>query len=44
MHANVTVNHRCETIGELVREVVAYLMKHNRRVLKYRLSESREAI
>jgi transposase len=30
MHANVTVNHRCETIEELVTEVVDYLMSHNR--------------
>lgn len=31
-HANVTVNHRCETIGELMNEVVHYLKSHNRRV------------
>ncbi len=31
MHANVTVNHRCETIEELIAEVVYYLMSHNRR-------------
>ena len=30
-HANVTVNHRCETIEELMDEVVHYLMSHNRR-------------
>jgi len=32
MHANVTVNHRCETIDELMREVVWWLMSHNRRL------------
>lgn len=31
MHANVTVNHRCSTIEELMREVSYYLMSHNRR-------------
>jgi transposase len=31
MHANVTVNHRCRSIEELMREVVRYLMSHNRR-------------
>ncbi len=31
MHANVTVNHRCETIEELMSEAVYYLMSHNRR-------------
>ena len=30
MHTNVTVNHRCETIEELMAEVVYYLMSHNR--------------
>jgi transposase len=30
MHANVTVNHRCETMEELMVEVVYYLMSHNR--------------
>ena len=30
MHANVTVNHRCETIEELMAQVVHYLMSHNR--------------
>ena len=30
MHANVTVNHRCETIEQLMTEVVHYLMSHNR--------------
>jgi transposase len=31
MHANVTVNHRCETIEELMAEAVYYLMSHNRK-------------
>jgi transposase len=44
VHANCTVNHRCETIEELVREVVHYLMKHNRRALKSGVSELRPAI
>ncbi len=30
-HANVTVNHRCETIEELMNEVVHYIKSHNRR-------------
>jgi transposase len=30
-HANVTVNHRCETIEALMNEVVHYLKSHNRR-------------
>lgn len=32
VHANVTRNHQCRSIGELMREVVYYLMKHNRTV------------
>jgi transposase len=44
MHANVTTNHRCETIEELIDEVVHYLMTHNRRVLKSDVSELRPAI
>ena len=44
MHANCTVNHRCETIEELIGEVVHYLMSHNRRVLNVDLSELRPAI
>lgn len=32
MHANVTVNHRCKTIEELMTEAVYYLMGHNRRM------------
>lgn len=31
MHANVTVNHRCSTIDELIHEVIAWLIRHNRR-------------
>lgn len=30
VHANVTRNHQCRSIDELMREVVYYLMKHNR--------------
>jgi hypothetical protein len=30
VHANVTVNHTCATIEQLVDEVVYYLMSHNR--------------
>ena len=44
MHANVTTNHRCETIEELIGEVIHYLMTHNRRVLKSGVSELRPAI
>ena len=43
MHANVTVNHRCQTIEELMREAVYYLRSHNRRV-QLRVRESRTAI
>lgn len=43
MHANVTVNHRCETIEELMAEAVHYLMSHNRRV-KLGVRELRTAI
>jgi transposase len=43
MHANVTVNHRCQTIEELMREAVYYLMSHNRRA-QMRVRESRTAI
>jgi transposase len=43
MHANVTVNHRCQTIEQLMREVVYYLMSHNRRA-KLDVRESRTAI
>ena len=44
MHANVTVNHRCETIEELIAGAVHYLMTHNRRALKSGVSELRPAI
>jgi transposase len=44
MHANCTVNHRCETIEELIGEVVHYLMSHNRRVLNVDLTGLRPAI
>lgn len=44
VHANVTTNHRCETIEELIDEVVYYLIKHNRGVLKSGVSELRPAI
>lgn len=43
MHANVTVNHRCRTIEELMREVVYYLMSHNRRT-QIEVRKSRTAI
>ncbi len=43
MHANVTVNHQCETIERLMTEAVCYLMSHNRRE-RLRVRESRTAI
>lgn len=43
MHANVTVNHRCATIEELIAEVVYYLMSHNRRA-RMRVRKLRPAI
>jgi len=43
MHANVTVNHRCSTIKQLVGEVVYYLMKHNHEA-RMRVRELRTAI
>jgi transposase len=43
MHANVTVNHRCETIERLIAEAVYYLMSHNRKV-QLRVRELRTAI
>lgn len=43
MHANVTVNHRCQTIEELMREAIYYLMSHNRRA-QLRVRKSRAAI
>ena len=44
MHANVTVNHRCDTIEELIDEAVHYLMTHNRRTRKASVSQLRPAI
>lgn len=43
MHANVTVNHRCRTIEELLQEVLYYLVGHNRRA-QSTVRESRKAI
>lgn len=43
MHANVTVNHRCRSIEELMREAVNYLMRHNRRA-RIEVRQSRTAI
>lgn len=43
MHANVTVNHCCRTIDQLMAEVVCYLMSHNRRA-KVGVRKSRAAI
>ena len=43
MHANVTVNHRCETIDELMADVVYYLMRHNRKT-QLNVRELRTAI
>lgn len=44
VHANVTVNHRCQDIDELCEEVVAYLMKHNRTARALWVPELRTAI
>jgi transposase len=43
MHANVTVNHQCSTMEELMGEVVNYLMSHNRKA-QDEVRESRTAI
>ena len=43
MHANVTVNHRCATIEQLMAEAVYYLMSHNRK-MQSRVRELRTAI
>jgi hypothetical protein len=43
VHANVTVNHRCQDIDTLCGEVTAYLMKHNR-AAALRVPEKRAAI
>ncbi len=42
-HANVTVNHRCETIEELMNDVVHYLKSHNRK-MRLGVRELRTAI
>ena len=44
MHANVTVNHRRETIEALCADVVWYLMKHNRTARQLCVRETRPAI
>lgn len=44
VHANVTTNHRCTDIDWLCREVVWYLMKHNRVARELEVRESRTAI
>ena len=44
VHANCTVNHRCQSMRELMGNVVHYLKQHNRRVLKTNVSELRPAI
>jgi transposase len=43
VHANVTVNHRCQTMAELLHEVVCYMSRHNRKA-DLRVRELREAI
>lgn len=43
MHANVTVNHQCSTVEQLMGEVVHYLMSHNRKA-QNEVRESRTAI
>ena len=43
MHANVTVNHRCSTMEELLQNVVHYLMSHNRKT-QMKVRELRPAI
>jgi transposase len=45
LHANVTVNHQCEMIEELMDEAVYYLMSHNRKAAgNLRVRELRAAI
>jgi transposase len=44
VHANVTTNHRCQTIQWLCEEVLWYLMKHNRTARKLCVRELRPAI
>jgi transposase len=43
MHANVTINHRCQTIEGLMDNAVYYLMSHNRRA-QMNVRELRRAI
>jgi transposase len=43
MHANVTVNHRCQTIQTLMAEAVHYLISHNRKA-RLGVRELRSAI
>ena len=40
LHANVTRNHQCATIEALVREVVYYLTKRNRRIARHLARET----
>ncbi len=44
LHSNVTYNRQCETIYDLVREAIAYLIRHNRRCPARSGSQLREAI
>jgi len=45
LHANVTVNHRCETMEELMEEAIHYLMSHNRKAQRHlSIRELRAAI
>lgn len=44
MHANVTVNHRCSSMEEVLIEASDYLASYNRRVTKQSGSELRKAI
>jgi transposase len=43
LHANVTVNHRCKTMEELMAQAIYYLMTHNRRA-RLGVRELRRAI
>lgn len=44
VHRNVTYNHRCETLDELMREVGEYLRRHNLRVAWQSPSDLRNVI
>lgn len=44
LHANVTYNHPCQDIDELMHEVGVYLRSHNRRLDPVTVAESRAAI